>query len=141
MKYNIDNTRTAGRDRPPDRAFVVTRSVGAQRCRADAGKADENRNLRGIGMGMESRIRAVTVHLRPRTDRPLARSSLATHTVADATEAVAIEGSVSPGWEKVRTAFAENFAQRDELGASCCVTYRGEVVVDLCTRHASSVEP
>lgn len=46
--------------------------------------------------------------------------------------AAEIRGSVSPGWEKVRTAFAENFAERDELGASCCVTYKGEVVVDLC---------
>ena len=50
-----------------------------------------------------------------------------------------IGGSVSPGWEKVRTAFADNFAQRDELGASCCVTYKGEVVVDLCTRRAFCV--
>jgi CubicO group peptidase (beta-lactamase class C family) len=42
-----------------------------------------------------------------------------------------IGGDVAPGFERVRTAFKRNFAERDELGAACAVVYRGEVVVDL----------
>src|SRR5688572_1271598 len=42
-----------------------------------------------------------------------------------------IQGHVSPGFEPVRDAFAENFASRNELGGACCVYYRGEKVVDL----------
>jgi CubicO group peptidase (beta-lactamase class C family) len=44
---------------------------------------------------------------------------------------VAISGHVKPGFEAVRDAFAENFARRNELGANCCLYYRGEKVVDL----------
>ncbi len=44
---------------------------------------------------------------------------------------VAISGHVKPGFEAVREAFVENFARRNELGAACCVYYRGENVVDL----------
>jgi len=43
----------------------------------------------------------------------------------------AIEGHVSRGFEAVRAAFAENFAQRGELGGACCVYRHGEQVVDL----------
>ena len=43
----------------------------------------------------------------------------------------ASEGHVSPGFETVREAFAENFARRRELGGACCVYYDGEKVVDL----------
>lgn len=43
----------------------------------------------------------------------------------------AISGSVSPGFEAVQQAFIENFAERNEQGAACCVYYRGEKVVDL----------
>ena len=42
-----------------------------------------------------------------------------------------VEGHVSPGFESVREAFAENFAQRGELGGACSAYYRGEKVVDL----------
>jgi CubicO group peptidase (beta-lactamase class C family) len=42
-----------------------------------------------------------------------------------------VEGYVSPGFEAVRDAFADNFARRHELGGSCSVYYRGEKVVDL----------
>jgi CubicO group peptidase (beta-lactamase class C family) len=42
-----------------------------------------------------------------------------------------VEGHVSPGFESVREAFAENFARRHELGGACCVYHRGEKVVDL----------
>jgi CubicO group peptidase (beta-lactamase class C family) len=42
-----------------------------------------------------------------------------------------VEGHVSPGFEAVREAFADNFARRRELGGACCAYYRGEKVVDL----------
>lgn len=42
-----------------------------------------------------------------------------------------IHGFVNKGYEAVRTAFAENFTRRREIGAACCVYCRGEKVVDL----------
>src|SRR5690349_9556749 len=42
-----------------------------------------------------------------------------------------VQGSVSPGFEAVREAFIENFTQRGELGAACCIYQHGEKVVDL----------
>jgi CubicO group peptidase (beta-lactamase class C family) len=42
-----------------------------------------------------------------------------------------IQGFVSPGFEDVREAFAENFVRRRELGGACCAYHRGEKVVDL----------
>lgn len=42
-----------------------------------------------------------------------------------------ISGDVKPGFEAVREAFVENFTCRNELGAACCIYYRGEKVVDL----------
>jgi len=39
-----------------------------------------------------------------------------------------IEGYVKPGFEAVREAFVENFTRRNELGAACCIYYRGEKV-------------
>jgi len=44
---------------------------------------------------------------------------------------VGVQGYVSPGFEVVREAFAENFVKRRELGGACCVFVRGEKVVDL----------
>src|ERR1043166_8069566 len=44
---------------------------------------------------------------------------------------IRIEGRVSPGFEAVRDAFAENFSRRHELGGACCVYHGGEKVVDL----------
>jgi CubicO group peptidase (beta-lactamase class C family) len=44
---------------------------------------------------------------------------------------VAIEGHVSPGFERVREAFTENFERRHELGGACCAYHRGVKVVDL----------
>lgn len=60
-----------------------------------------------------------------------------------AAQHVRIEGHVSPGFEAVRDAFAENFSRRHELGGACCVYYRGEKVVDLWggTRSKSTGEP
>jgi CubicO group peptidase (beta-lactamase class C family) len=49
----------------------------------------------------------------------------------EAAKAAEIHGFVSPGYEAVREAFAENFARRREVGAACCVYHKGEKVVDL----------
>ena len=43
----------------------------------------------------------------------------------------AIQGQVSPGFEAVRQAFADNFACRHELGGACCAYHRGRKSVDL----------
>jgi CubicO group peptidase (beta-lactamase class C family) len=42
-----------------------------------------------------------------------------------------IHGTCKPEFEAVRTAFAANFEQGNELGASACVTRHGETVVDI----------
>lgn len=42
-----------------------------------------------------------------------------------------VAGFVKAGFEAVREAFLENFERRGELGAACCVYFRGEKVVDL----------
>jgi CubicO group peptidase (beta-lactamase class C family) len=42
-----------------------------------------------------------------------------------------VQGHVSPGYERVRDAFAQNFARRHELGGACCVYHQGAKVVDL----------
>jgi CubicO group peptidase (beta-lactamase class C family) len=54
-----------------------------------------------------------------------------------------IQGHVSPGFEAVREAFAENFVRRRELGGACCAFHGGEKVVDLCggIRNKQTGEP
>jgi CubicO group peptidase (beta-lactamase class C family) len=47
------------------------------------------------------------------------------------TAAHGIRGTVAPGFEPVRDAFARNFARHGEVGAAVCVYRRGEPVVDL----------
>jgi CubicO group peptidase (beta-lactamase class C family) len=42
-----------------------------------------------------------------------------------------VGGAVTPGWERVRDAFAANFVERGEVGASVCVYRDGVPVVDL----------
>jgi len=42
-----------------------------------------------------------------------------------------IFGYVKEGFENIKTAFEGNFEKRKEVGACCCVYYRGEKVVDL----------
>ena len=42
-----------------------------------------------------------------------------------------VEGYVSPGFQSVRDAFAENFTRRGEVGGACCAYYHGEKIVDL----------
>lgn len=44
---------------------------------------------------------------------------------------ISISGYVKEGFEKVKTIFEENFEKRKEVGASCCVYYKGEKVVDI----------
>ena len=44
---------------------------------------------------------------------------------------ITVEGHVTPGFEPVRQAFAENFVRRGELGGACCAYHRGKRVVDL----------
>ena len=56
---------------------------------------------------------------------------------------VRIEGHVSPAFEAVRLAFAENFLRRRELGGACCAYHNGEKVVDLWggVRELATGEP
>ena len=51
-------------------------------------------------------------------------------------EGTHIEGSCADRFSGVRQAFADNFAQRNEVGASVAVTLDGELVVDLWGGHA-----
>ncbi|MCB0507927.1 MAG: serine hydrolase domain-containing protein [Chitinophagales bacterium] len=44
---------------------------------------------------------------------------------------VPIFGYAKDGFEEVKTTFEENFKYRHEVGASCCVYYKGKKVVDL----------
>jgi len=46
-------------------------------------------------------------------------------------ELTEIHGTCAPGFEPVRQAFAANFAERGEIGASVAVVARGEPVVNL----------
>jgi CubicO group peptidase (beta-lactamase class C family) len=50
---------------------------------------------------------------------------------------------VSPGFEAVRAAFAENFSKRGDIGGACCVYHKGEKVVDLWggIRNQATGEP
>jgi CubicO group peptidase (beta-lactamase class C family) len=54
-----------------------------------------------------------------------------------------VEGHVSVGFEAVRTAFADNFARRHELGGACSAYHRGEHIVDIWggVRHSLTGEP
>ena len=56
---------------------------------------------------------------------------------------VGVDGFVLPGYEAVREAFVENFTDRREVGAACCVYHRGEKVVDLWggVRNKATGEP
>ena len=45
--------------------------------------------------------------------------------------AVEIQGSCDPRFERVREAFADNFSERGEAGASLCLIVDGETVLDL----------
>lgn len=62
---------------------------------------------------------------------------------ATTTARLPVDGTVRPGFEPVRDAFAENFTRRGELGASCAIYQHGEPVVDLWggLRDRASGEP
>lgn len=49
---------------------------------------------------------------------------------------VQVHGSVKPGFEPVRDAFANNFADDFEVGASVALVHKGELVVDIWAGHA-----
>lgn len=59
------------------------------------------------------------------------------------TQSTLISGFVKSGFEAVRETFVENFENRDELGAACCVYHEGEKVVDLWggIRNEATGEP
>lgn len=42
-----------------------------------------------------------------------------------------VNGTVAPGFERVRDAFAANIEERGEVGAAFSLYHRGEMVVDL----------
>jgi len=58
-------------------------------------------------------------------------------------ESIVVSGVVKPGFEAVREAFVENWTLRNELGAACCIYYRGEKAVDLWggVRNRATGEP
>ena len=43
-----------------------------------------------------------------------------------------VRGYVAQGWERIRTAFEQNFIEQLDIGASLCIYHRGICVVDLC---------
>jgi CubicO group peptidase (beta-lactamase class C family) len=50
----------------------------------------------------------------------------------------AVSGHCDPRFDAVRRAFADNFAERGEVGAAVCVTVDGHTVVDLVGGHADA---
>lgn len=54
------------------------------------------------------------------------------------TRAVEIQGYCAPPFSGVQDAFARNFAEGLEVGASCAATIEGEYVVDLWAGHADA---
>jgi CubicO group peptidase (beta-lactamase class C family) len=42
-----------------------------------------------------------------------------------------VNGTVAPGFERVKAAFARNFQAHGDVGAACSVYHRGKKVVDL----------
>ncbi len=56
---------------------------------------------------------------------------MANRSISKNTRVGLVEGECDPKFEGVLDAFVENFAQRDELGASVCLNLEGRTVVDL----------
>ena len=54
------------------------------------------------------------------------------------TTSVDIQGSCEPRFEQVRQAFAENFAERGEVGAAVSIVHQGKMVVDLWGGHVDT---
>jgi CubicO group peptidase (beta-lactamase class C family) len=55
-------------------------------------------------------------------------------------QAVTIDGEYDPKFARVRDAFAENFAQRGEVGAATSIVVDGRCVVDLWAGHANQAK-
>ena len=53
---------------------------------------------------------------------------------------VEIHGFYEPRFERVRDVLADSFASGDELGASVCVLWEGQTVVDLWAGHADEAK-
>lgn len=53
---------------------------------------------------------------------------------------VSIKGTFDPKFSRVRDAFAENFAQRGEIGAATSIVVDGRCVVDLWAGHANQAK-
>ena len=53
---------------------------------------------------------------------------------------VTVQGECDPRFSRVRDAFIENFAKRDEVGAATSVTVDGRCVVDLWAGHADQAK-
>ena len=51
---------------------------------------------------------------------------------------MAVEGTCAAGFDRVRDAFAENFAQGGEVGATVAATVDGRLAVDLWAGHADA---
>ena len=54
------------------------------------------------------------------------------------TTSVDIQGSCDSRFEQVRQAFAENFAERGEVGAAVSIVHQGKMVVDLWGGHVDT---
>ena len=54
---------------------------------------------------------------------------------------IEINGTASDGWEPLIDLFASNFDRYSELGASVCVTYEGETVVDVSVSNTHLTLP
>jgi CubicO group peptidase (beta-lactamase class C family) len=52
-----------------------------------------------------------------------------------------VDGYCSPQFEAVRRAFEQNFLERNEQGAACCIFHRGRKVVDLWGGERSPGQP
>lgn len=52
--------------------------------------------------------------------------------------AIPISGTCAPGFERVRTAFEQNFTERNEVGAAVAVWVEGDLVVSLWGGHADA---
>src|SRR6185503_21102373 len=52
-----------------------------------------------------------------------------------------IEGHCLPEFQEVRAAFEQNFAERNESGAACCIYHYGNRVVDLWGGEQSPGSP
>lgn len=50
-----------------------------------------------------------------------------------------VEGYCAPGWAPLVDAFVANFVEREEVGASLCITIAGETLVDIWGGYADPV--